>query len=73
MAYEAIEPFGHHMENLRAGLIAATILNANRTKKFVGPLDFFKPKGEKKPALSGAEIANQMRALLTAAGEGQGK
>lgn len=33
MAYAAIEPFGEERADLRAGIIAATIANANRDPK----------------------------------------
>jgi hypothetical protein len=32
MAYYAIEPFGYDMENYRMGVIASTVMNANRSK-----------------------------------------
>jgi hypothetical protein len=33
MAYERLDPFGQYREDYRAGIIAATIANANRSKK----------------------------------------
>lgn len=46
-AFYKIHPFGPRMENWRAGLIAATIVNANRGKgsKVMKPEDFI-PKSQ---------------------------
>lgn len=51
MAYSRIEPFGGQMDDYRAGLVAATIANVNRSKGHKGftPQDFmpFATKQEK--------------------------
>lgn len=51
MAYYRIEPFGERMSDLRTGIIAATVANANRGKKqkALHPIDFLpwaKPAAE---------------------------
>lgn len=54
MAYDRIEPFGEHRADLRAGIIASTIANVNRTKKTdkeYKPVEFmptFKPRTKAK-------------------------
>jgi len=32
MAYEMVDPFGEYRDDLRAGIVASTIANANRPK-----------------------------------------
>lgn len=48
MAYYAIEPFGQYPEYLRAGIVAATIVNVNMGKKGrrVKPEDFIPKEPE---------------------------
>lgn len=41
LAYYSLEPFGYEIENYRAGVIAAAVVNA-LTKSKAKPLDFFK-------------------------------
>ena len=33
MVYADLEPFGYRMDNWRAGMVASTILNVNRSKR----------------------------------------
>lgn len=48
LAYNRIEPFGSEMEDYRAGIVASTIANVNRSKgqKAFTPKDFM-PFAEK--------------------------
>lgn len=49
MAYDRIEPFGPQRDDLRAGVIASTVYNVQRTKrsqKVAKPSDFMLTFGE---------------------------
>jgi hypothetical protein len=50
MAYECLEPFGGRRGDVQAGIVAATIANANRSKnaKPFSPADFI-PEWEAEP------------------------
>ncbi len=61
MAYYGLEPFGQEREALHAGIIAATVANANAAKgKTYQPSDFM-PDFERK-----GQTADDMRAILNA-------
>jgi hypothetical protein len=60
MIYYGIDPFGNERQDLQAGIIAATVANANAGKgKAFQPIDFM-PYAEDKPAQTG----DDMKALL---------
>jgi hypothetical protein len=40
-AFAMLEPFGGQMEDMRAGMVAATIANCHSTKRRFHPSDFF--------------------------------
>lgn len=63
MAYYQLEPFGEERDDLRSGIIASTIANANRGKgqKPFKPSDFMPSVQEEKPKLSAAQ---RLRAAL---------
>lgn len=55
MAYSALEPWGEERDDLRMGIVASTIANANRGKntKAYSPQDFmpaFEPETEEQAA-----------------------
>jgi len=62
MAYYGLEPFGQEREALHAGIIAATVANANASSKSktFQPSDFM-PDFERKE-----QTADDMRAILNA-------
>lgn len=63
MAYYNIEPFGEHAAYWRAGVIAATIANVNRDKRYrrLTPEDFM----PKEPKLKdGTQTPEEMAAVL---------
>lgn len=68
MAYYSIEPFGEHAAFWRAGQIAATIANANRTKRTRAykPEDFMPSEPKTTPVVQTPE---EMAAVLRRAFE----
>lgn len=66
MAYSRLEPWGEDRDDLRMGIIASTIANANRGKgsKPLSPADFmprFEPEDEEEAA---AKLIARARAAL---------
>ena len=61
MAYYGLEPFGQEREALHAGIIAATVANANAgsKSKTYQPADFMPDFGKDKD-----QSADDMRAIL---------
>ena len=61
MAYARVEPFGEERADLRAGIVAATIANANRGKgiKAFEPADFM-PTFESKRKQTADEMQSRM-------------
>lgn len=67
MVYYELEPFGEERSDLRAGIVASTVANANRTKgKAYKPQDFM-PKFERRGPRSWQEMmatVERMNALF---------
>jgi hypothetical protein len=69
MGYAQLEPFGGPIEDIRAGIGAASTLNVNRSKdsKPVSPLDFFswhKPPPEPPVVESPEVLAARLKAFF---------
>jgi hypothetical protein len=65
MAYDRVEPFGEERGDLRAGIVAATVANANRGKnsKPYAPGDFMPKFAEKTEGIV-RQTPEEMKALL---------
>ena len=64
IAYGTVEPFGEERADLRAGIIASTVANANSRKKFQAS-DFmpkFRPRAQTRDEM--VNITKKLKAML---------
>lgn len=68
MAYERVEPFGVVRDNLHAGVVAATVANANRSKsaKPFQPTDFLLEFGKRRDGPTAETMMAQMGMIAAA-------
>lgn len=58
MAYFEVDPFGEERADLRAGIVASAVANANRVKgKSFKPKDFMPQFDQKRPQGAGEQIS----------------